>query len=73
VAIRPGRVVEIAALLSKMCGALYTSSNPPAAVRVEGGLTRIRAGGDPATIIVSTWAAGETRWRLMRNRYLLYR
>jgi hypothetical protein len=36
------------------------------------GLARLRAGDDPASI-ASSWAAGEARWRLLRNQYLLYR
>jgi hypothetical protein len=36
------------------------------------GITRIRAGHDPLAIAAS-WAAGESRWRLLRSRYLLYR
>ena len=36
------------------------------------GISRIRAGEDPAAIARS-WSAGEGRWRLLRNKYLLYR
>ena len=35
-------------------------------------IARIRAGEDPAAIAAS-WAAAESRWRLLRNQYLLYR
>ena len=72
-AIHPVRVgVEIAAMLHKLHGAKYELE---AAERLFGsreGLSRIRAGEDPAAI-VSSWAAGEARWRLLRNKYLLYR
>jgi uncharacterized protein YbbC (DUF1343 family) len=72
-ALRPVRVgVEIAALLHKMYGSRFELE---AAERLFGsreGLTRIRAGHDPAAIAAS-WAAGESRWRLLRNQYLLYR
>jgi uncharacterized protein YbbC (DUF1343 family) len=72
-AIHPVRVgVEIAAMLHKQHGATYELE---AAERLFGsreGLSRIRAGEDPAAI-VSSWAAGEARWRLLRNKYLLYR
>jgi Exo-beta-N-acetylmuramidase NamZ, C-terminal len=45
-----------------------------AAARLFGstaGLARLTAGDDPATIAAS-WAAAEGRWRLLRNKYLLY-
>ena len=35
-------------------------------------IARIRAGEDPAAVAAS-WAAAESRWRLLRNQYLLYR
>ena len=72
-ALRPVRLgVEIAAMLHK----LYASSfELDAAERLFGsreGISRIRAGEDPASIAAS-WNAAEARWRLLRAQYLLYR
>jgi uncharacterized protein YbbC (DUF1343 family) len=71
-ALRPVRVgVEIAAMLHKMYGSKFDLD---AAARLFGskeGLARIRAGDDPAAIAQS-WAAGESRWRLLRAPYLIY-
>jgi len=36
------------------------------------GIARIRAGEDPA-LIAASWGAAESRWRLLRAPYLLYR
>ena len=72
-AIRPVRVgVEIAAMLHKLYGAKYELEAAERLFGSKEGLARIRAGVDPADIVAS-WAAGEARWRLMRNKYLLYR
>jgi uncharacterized protein YbbC (DUF1343 family)/CubicO group peptidase (beta-lactamase class C family) len=72
-ALRPVRVgVEIASAVHKLFG---TKFDLDAAERLFGskeGLARLRAGDDPASI-ASSWAAGEARWRLLRNQYLLYR
>ena len=72
-ALRPVRVgVEIAALLHKMYGAKYELEAAERLFGSKEGLARIRSGVDPAEI-VSSWAAGEARWRLLRNKYLLYK
>ncbi len=72
-AVRPVRVgVEIAAMLNKLYGAKYELEAAERLFGSKDGLARIRAGADPADI-VATWAEGEARWRLMRNKYLLYR
>ena len=72
-ALRPVRLgVELASALTKLYGAKYELD---AAERLFGsreGLTRIRAGDDPA-VITGSWSAAEGRWRLMRAKYLLYR
>ena len=72
-ALRPVRLgVEIAAMLHKLYGATFELES---AVRLFGskdGLSRIRAGEDPQSIVES-WAAGEARWRTLRAKYLLYR
>jgi uncharacterized protein YbbC (DUF1343 family)/CubicO group peptidase (beta-lactamase class C family) len=70
--VKPVRVgVEIAsALLRLFPGKLEID----AAARLFGsgdGLTRLKAGEDPATVAAS-WAAAEARWRLLRAKYLLY-
>jgi uncharacterized protein YbbC (DUF1343 family)/CubicO group peptidase (beta-lactamase class C family) len=72
-ALRPVRVgVEIAAMLHKLHGTRFELE---AAERLFGsreGITRIRAGDDPASIAAS-WADAEARWRRLRTQYLLYR
>ena len=71
-AVRPVRVgVELAAALLKLFPGKFEVD---AAARLFGsldGLSRVKAGEDPAAIAAS-WAAGESRWRLMRAKYLLY-
>ena len=72
-ALRPVRVgVEIASMLSKMYGSRFELEASERLFGAREGITRIRAGQDPSAIAAS-WAAGESRWRLLRNRYLLYR
>ena len=72
-AIRPVRVgVEIAVMLNRLYGTKYELEAAERLFGSKDGLARIRAGADPADI-VSTWAAGEARWRLLRTKYLLYR
>jgi uncharacterized protein YbbC (DUF1343 family) len=71
-ALRPVRVgVEIASALVKLHGDTFQID---AAARLFGsaqGLSRIKAGDDPAAIAAS-WAAAAARWRLMRAKHLLY-
>jgi uncharacterized protein YbbC (DUF1343 family)/CubicO group peptidase (beta-lactamase class C family) len=72
-AIHPVRVgLEIAAMLQKLYGSKYELESAERLFGSKEGIVRIRAGDDPAAI-VSSWAAGEARWRLLRNKYLLYR
>jgi uncharacterized protein YbbC (DUF1343 family)/CubicO group peptidase (beta-lactamase class C family) len=72
-AIRPVRVgVEIASMLHKLYGAKYELEAAERLFGSKDGIARIRAGDDPAAI-ANSWAVGEARWRLLRNRYLLYR
>jgi uncharacterized protein YbbC (DUF1343 family) len=72
-AIRPVRVgLEIASMLSRIHGAKYELESAERLYGSKDGIARIRAGDDPAAIAAS-WGAGEARWRLLRNRYLLYR
>ena len=73
VALRPVRVgVEIAAALSKSYGARFELEASERLMGSTDTINRIRAGEDPAAITAS-WSAGEGRWRLLRNQYLLYR
>jgi uncharacterized protein YbbC (DUF1343 family) len=71
-ALRPVRVgVELASALVQLFPGRFEID---AAARLFGsaaGLTRIKAGDDPAAIAAS-WAAAEARWRLTRAKYLLY-
>ena len=71
-ALRPVRVgLELASALLRLFPGKF---NVDAAARLFGsaaGLARLKAGDDPATIAAS-WAAAEGRWRLLRNKYLLY-
>jgi uncharacterized protein YbbC (DUF1343 family)/CubicO group peptidase (beta-lactamase class C family) len=70
--LRPVRVgVEIAAMLNKLYGSKFDLDAADRLFGSKEGLARIRAGDDPATIAQS-WNAGESRWRLLRNPYLLY-
>ena len=70
---RPVRVgVEIAALLQKLYGSKFELDAAERLFGSKEGLARIRAGDDPANIAQS-WSAGESRWRLLRNQYLIYR
>jgi len=72
-ALRPVRLgVEVAAMLHKMYGSRYELDAAERLFGSKDGLTRIRAGEDPAAIAAS-WAAAESRWRLLRAPYLLYR
>jgi uncharacterized protein YbbC (DUF1343 family) len=72
-ALRPVRVgVEIAAALHKLHGTRFELELSARLFGSKEGITRIRAGEDPAAIARS-WSGGEGRWRLLRNRYLLYR
>ncbi len=72
-ALRPVRLgIEIAAAIYKLHGQRFEID---AAERLFGsreGIARVRAGDDPAAIAAS-WAAAESRWRLLRAQYLLYR
>ena len=71
--LRPVRVgVEIAAQLQKLYGSKFELDAAERLFGSKEGLARIRSGDDPANIAQS-WNAGESRWRLLRNQYLLYR
>ena len=72
-AVRPVRVgLEIAATLNKLYGAKYTLESAERLFGSKEGLARIRAGDDPAAV-ASAWGVAEARWRVLRNKYLIYR
>ena len=72
-ALHPVRVgVEIASMLQKLYGTRYELESTERLFGLKEGIARIRAGEDPSGV-ASSWAAGEAQWRLMRNKYLLYR
>ncbi len=72
-AVRPVRVgVEVAVALSRLYGAKYELEAAEKLFGSKEGISRIRAGADPAEIVAS-WGAGEARWRVLRAKYLLYR
>ena len=71
-AVRPVRVgVEIAAALMKLFPGRLQINDAARLFGSADGLRRIAAGEDPAAIAAS-WGATESRWRLLRAKYLLY-
>jgi uncharacterized protein YbbC (DUF1343 family)/CubicO group peptidase (beta-lactamase class C family) len=72
-AIHPVRVgLEIAAMLHKLYSVKYQLEMTERLFGLKEGAARILAGEDPSAV-AGSWAAGEARWRLIRNKYLLYR
>lgn len=72
-ALRPVRLgIEIAAMLAKMYGSRFDLEAAERLFGSKDGIARIRSGEDPS-VIAATWAVAESRWRLMRAPYLLYR
>ena len=72
-ALRPVRVgIEIAAALSRIYGSKFDLEASEKLIGSKDTIARIRAGDDPAAI-AGMWAAGESRWRLIRNQYPIYR
>jgi uncharacterized protein YbbC (DUF1343 family)/CubicO group peptidase (beta-lactamase class C family) len=72
-ALRPVRVgVEIAAALQTLHRDKFDFKNTVRLLGSQATVDRIRKGDDPADIAAS-WAADEARWRLLRNKYLIYR
>jgi uncharacterized protein YbbC (DUF1343 family)/CubicO group peptidase (beta-lactamase class C family) len=72
-ALRPVRLgIEIASMLSKMYGGRFELEAAERLFGSKDGIGRIRNGEDPAAI-AATWAIAESRWRLLRAPYLLYR
>ena len=72
-ALRPVRLgVEIAAALHEDVPGGIRAGWPERLFGSRDGIARIRAGEDPAAIAAS-WGAAESRWRLLRAPYLLYR
>jgi uncharacterized protein YbbC (DUF1343 family) len=72
-ALRPVRLgVEIAAMLHKLYASSFELDPAERLFGSREGISRIRAGEDPASIAAS-WNVAEARWRLLRAQYLLYR
>jgi uncharacterized protein YbbC (DUF1343 family)/CubicO group peptidase (beta-lactamase class C family) len=72
-ALRPVRLgVELASALNKLYGARFELEPSEKLIGARDTITRIRAGEDPVAIVTS-WGAAESRWRLLRAKYLLYR
>ncbi|HEX5069992.1 MAG TPA: exo-beta-N-acetylmuramidase NamZ domain-containing protein [Vicinamibacterales bacterium] len=71
-AIRPVRVgVEIASAVSALFSGKLALNPTARLFGSAAGLSRIEAGEDPS-VIARSWAAAESRWRLLRAKYLLY-
>lgn len=71
-AVRPVRVgVEIASALLKLFPGKFEIDSATRLFGSAAGLTRLKAGDDPAAIAAS-WSGAEARWRLLRAKYLLY-
>jgi uncharacterized protein YbbC (DUF1343 family)/CubicO group peptidase (beta-lactamase class C family) len=72
VALRPVRVgLEIASALHGLYGSKFELESAERLFGSKDTIVRIRSGEEPASI-ASSWAAAESRWRLLRNQYLLY-
>jgi len=72
VALRPVRVgLEIASALTRMYPTQYQLDLAGRLFGSKDTIVRIRTAEDPAAIVTS-WAAAEARWRLLRAKYLLY-
>ena len=72
-ALRPVRLgIELASALHRLYNAKYELEPAERLFGSRDVVTRVRAGEDPAAIVAS-WSAAESRWRLLRAKYLLYR
>ena len=63
--------LEIASALSRRYGTQFKLEDAATLFGSTSTLQRIRAGEDPAAI-AGSWAADESRWRGVREKYLLY-
>jgi uncharacterized protein YbbC (DUF1343 family)/CubicO group peptidase (beta-lactamase class C family) len=71
-ALRPVRVgVEIASALTMLFPGQLALGPTARLFGSAAGLARITGGDDPS-VIARSWAAAESRWRLLRAKYLLY-
>jgi uncharacterized protein YbbC (DUF1343 family) len=71
-ALRPVRVgLEIASALSRMYGTKFDLGTTVKLTGSAAQLAQVAAGTDPAKI-AATWSADESKWRLLRAKYLLY-
>jgi Protein of unknown function (DUF1343) len=72
-ALQPVRVgLEIVGALARLFGNAYTLENTEVLMGSRDSLERVVRGEDPAGV-AATWAAGESRWRQTRAKYLLYK
>jgi uncharacterized protein YbbC (DUF1343 family) len=72
-ALQPVRVgLEIAAALWKLHGDDFKMETTYRLLGSRQALERVKSGEDPARV-ASSWSAAESRWRLLRAKYLLYR
>ena len=71
-ALRPVRVgVELASALVKLFPGKFEIDLAARLFGSTAGLDRLKAGDDPAAV-ASSWGVAESRWRLLRAKYLLY-
>jgi uncharacterized protein YbbC (DUF1343 family)/CubicO group peptidase (beta-lactamase class C family) len=71
-ALRPVRVgLEIASVLTRLYPTQYELEQAGRLFGSRDTLARVKAGEDPAAIAAS-WGVAESRWRLLRSKYLLY-
>jgi uncharacterized protein YbbC (DUF1343 family) len=72
-ALRPVRLgVELASALQRLYSGKYELEPAERLFGSREVVARVRGGEDPAAIVAS-WNAAESRWRLLRAKYLLYR
>jgi uncharacterized protein YbbC (DUF1343 family) len=72
-ALRPARVgLEVASALVRLHGGTFDLANTEKLVGSRESLARLQRGDSPERIVAG-WAPDETRWRLLRAKYLLYR
>jgi uncharacterized protein YbbC (DUF1343 family) len=71
-ALRPVRVgVEIASALVKLFPGKFQVDQAARLFGSADSIARIKSGEDPAQVVAS-WSGAESRWRLLRAKYLLY-
>jgi hypothetical protein len=63
--------LEVAAALFALHPGLFEPGRTAMLLGSADALTRVRTGEDPAAV-ASSWAVGESRWRTLRAKYLVY-